>query len=320
MQTHSAAGEGSPSTAHDLFASAPVWLVSLSGNYFDWLADSDHTFPPKCGLCNRTLQHDAAASGPNGNLVRLVCKDLFHRKCLRESLRESTSTGGTAVKDLKCPSCNLLLVDPATQPKTKLRESVAAFVATIAAPTARGEQRDEFVMVPHAAAAAASSSSSHSLSPGKLATAVSSHPYTGPAITSRANHEPEPSPRHTSAFVATPSSSSSAYASAVHHAASSFDIESQSRLSSSSSSSSSAHDPAGKHKKSRFQSMRAAGQGRCRRLMQPRRLIIACMTLAFLVFAAFYLRVLFNLDMGKPKLAEPLSAQISTPTDEGGAQ
>lgn len=65
--------------------------------------------------------------------MRLVCKDLFHRECLRESLARSLA-GPPALSPahLKCPSCNLALVDPNTQPRTKLREAVADFVAQVA--------------------------------------------------------------------------------------------------------------------------------------------------------------------------------------------
>ena len=90
------------------------------------LADGDFS-SPICSLCNRSIGPEASS------LVRLVCKDLFHRECLRESLARSLA-GPPALSpaQLKCPSCNLALVDPNTQPRTKLREAVADFVAQVA--------------------------------------------------------------------------------------------------------------------------------------------------------------------------------------------
>ena len=110
------------------------------------LADAEYTWPPRCNLCNRTLTAD------RDGVVRLVCKDMFHRQCLHEHLSRAISTQHVATAKLQCPSCNLLLVDPATQPRTKLRESVQQFVQQVA----RGE----------GATSSSSSSSSGAASPG----------------------------------------------------------------------------------------------------------------------------------------------------------
>lgn len=87
-----------------------------------------------------------------------MCKDLFHRECLRESLARSL-TGPPALSPahLKCPNCNLALVDPNTQPRTKLREAVADFVAQVARGGGGGS----------GAAAAASSSSGGPSTPSR---------------------------------------------------------------------------------------------------------------------------------------------------------
>jgi len=94
------------------------------GNYFDWLADGDFTWPPRCPLCNLPL------SAEPSSVCRLVCKHTLHRDCMREHLANQLHVQRIAAKDLKCPAagCQLLLVDPATQPRTKLREAVAAML------------------------------------------------------------------------------------------------------------------------------------------------------------------------------------------------
>ena len=96
-------------------------------NYFDWLADNDYEFPPQCSLCNRSITADAAST------VRLVCKCLFHRPCLTEAFgrRRSADVPLTENRGLRCPSCNAAVYDPHVQARTKLRETVVAFLQAV---------------------------------------------------------------------------------------------------------------------------------------------------------------------------------------------
>ena len=54
-------------------------------NYFDWLADGEYEWPPRCALCNRTVGNE------KGVARRLVCKCLFHQSCLQEAFSKRTS-------------------------------------------------------------------------------------------------------------------------------------------------------------------------------------------------------------------------------------
>lgn len=62
-------------------------------SYLAWLQDSD--YDPCCSLCSTSLE--------NGQMIRLVCLDLFHKECLDKAcnlLPNNTAPGGYT-----CPTC-----------------------------------------------------------------------------------------------------------------------------------------------------------------------------------------------------------------------
>ena len=66
-------------------------------SYKSWLEDVDAD--PNCSLCHSNLEH--------GDVVRLVCLDLFHLDCLCRQIREQPTDSGP-----KCPICSFPIVPP----------------------------------------------------------------------------------------------------------------------------------------------------------------------------------------------------------------
>jgi cobalamin biosynthesis Mg chelatase CobN len=221
-------------------------------------------------------------------VVRLVCKDVFHRSCLRSHLVEQSRT--TPTKDLKCPGCSGLLVDATTQPRSKLRDAVASFVAQLD----KVEEREP-VLVPPAPTS--------SPSPTPSATTSSSYASTGAVSRAQQNeqrHEPEvASTRHSASSYSSASSSSSS--SAAPH-----DLESQLEDTSKTS-----------KKPNRFMAMRNASKGGLKRWCRPQRIILVVMALALLLVVGMYVR--FSMSLMSP-LAPSSSSTPPTATDQLSAE
>ncbi|RXG54460.1 Zinc finger protein-like 1 [Armadillidium vulgare] len=66
-------------------------------SYLQWLNDSDYN--PVCQLCQEDLELDEC--------LRLVCYDVFHRKCLDEWA--SKLPKNTAPAGYRCPVCSSLI-------------------------------------------------------------------------------------------------------------------------------------------------------------------------------------------------------------------
>ena len=66
----------------ELFRCAPNDVIR---NYFDWLADGDYQWPPLCTLCDKEVPAD------KGVAIRLVCKCLFHQRCLQDAFTKRRS-------------------------------------------------------------------------------------------------------------------------------------------------------------------------------------------------------------------------------------
>jgi len=64
-------------------------------SYLNWLKDSDYI--PNCSLCSSSLSE--------GDVVRLICYDVFHLNCLDKLYRNLPSN--TAPAGYKCSSCNI---------------------------------------------------------------------------------------------------------------------------------------------------------------------------------------------------------------------
>ncbi|XP_022086022.1 zinc finger protein-like 1 [Acanthaster planci] len=76
---------------HCLVANHPKCIVK---SYLQWLQDSDYDV--RCSLCEKELAE--------GDVVRLICYDVFHWACLDEYARQLPSH--TAPAGYTCPSCN----------------------------------------------------------------------------------------------------------------------------------------------------------------------------------------------------------------------
>uniref|UniRef100_H2YGH2 Zinc finger protein-like 1 n=2 Tax=Ciona savignyi TaxID=51511 RepID=H2YGH2_CIOSA len=63
-------------------------------SYLNWLKDSDYN--PNCQLCNETLLA--------GEVVRLLCYDVLHIRCLEKQFRNLPSN--TAPAGYRCPNCD----------------------------------------------------------------------------------------------------------------------------------------------------------------------------------------------------------------------
>ena len=92
------------------------------GNYFSWIADGAYEWPPRCAACQRSVPSDAQL------VTRLVCKCLYHRSCALDSLSKQLTQHRGDSAALLCLACNQPVYRPATQLRSKLRESVAAIV------------------------------------------------------------------------------------------------------------------------------------------------------------------------------------------------
>lgn len=64
-------------------------------SYLNWLKDSD--YDPNCQLCNKPLYV--------GNVVRLLCYDVFHEACVDRYFKKLP--GNTAPAGYKCSSCDM---------------------------------------------------------------------------------------------------------------------------------------------------------------------------------------------------------------------
>jgi len=115
----------STATPPTALPSVPCVANCPIGNYFSWLADGDFTYPPRCSLCSNTI----TSEGSDG-VVRLVCKCMFHRQCMVDSIQTSVASG-TSTKDLTCPSCSKALIDLVSQPRTQLRNAVQALIQEV---------------------------------------------------------------------------------------------------------------------------------------------------------------------------------------------
>lgn len=69
-------------------------------SYLQWLKDSD--FDSTCSLCGSNLEDD--------DCIRLICYDLFHKKCLNE--RQKALPANTAPSGHSCPSCSAIIFPP----------------------------------------------------------------------------------------------------------------------------------------------------------------------------------------------------------------
>lgn len=72
-------------------------------SYLQWLQDSDYN--PNCLLCGASLQ--------NGEVVRLLCLDIFHWDCLNNYAKQFPST--TAPAGYQCPSCTQCIFPASNQ-------------------------------------------------------------------------------------------------------------------------------------------------------------------------------------------------------------
>ncbi|KAJ3077302.1 Zinc finger protein-like 1 [Podochytrium sp. JEL0797] len=80
-------------------------------SYLQWLQDSD--YDAACQICHESLEQ--------GDLLRLNCLDIFHRKCISElceKLPETTAPAGYA-----CPVCNASVIPP-DNVNTQIAETV----------------------------------------------------------------------------------------------------------------------------------------------------------------------------------------------------
>jgi len=69
-------------------------------SYLQWLKDSD--YDSTCSLCGTNLEDD--------DCIRLICYDLFHKKCLNE--RQAALPPNTAPSGHSCPSCSAIIFPP----------------------------------------------------------------------------------------------------------------------------------------------------------------------------------------------------------------
>jgi len=69
-------------------------------SYLQWLKDSD--YDSSCSLCGIKLEDE--------DCIRLVCYDLYHKKCLNE--RQEALPPNTAPSGHSCPSCNTCIFPP----------------------------------------------------------------------------------------------------------------------------------------------------------------------------------------------------------------
>jgi len=89
--------------------------------YREWLTDAEYDWPPRCSLCFQKLDDD-----PN-NVIRLVCKCLYHRRCLAEKLKADVA----AHQISKCSSCNKSVTSDNV---TQLSRSVSDFIQATVGP------------------------------------------------------------------------------------------------------------------------------------------------------------------------------------------
>ncbi|XP_033639974.1 zinc finger protein-like 1 homolog isoform X1 [Asterias rubens] len=82
---------------HCLVANHPKCIVK---SYLQWLQDSDYDI--RCSLCHSELA--------DGDVVRLLCYDVFHWSCLDEYARQLPPH--TAPAGYTCPSCNVGIFPP----------------------------------------------------------------------------------------------------------------------------------------------------------------------------------------------------------------
>ncbi|KAI8481490.1 Zinc finger protein-like 1 [Branchiostoma belcheri] len=76
---------------HCLVSNHPKCIVQ---SYLQWLQDSDYS--PQCNLCGGALA--------DGDVVRLICYDVFHWSCLNSYAQ--TLPANTAPAGYTCPKCN----------------------------------------------------------------------------------------------------------------------------------------------------------------------------------------------------------------------
>lgn len=69
-------------------------------SYLQWLKDSD--YDSTCSLCGTNLEDE--------DCIRLICYDLFHKKCLNE--RQAALPANTAPSGHSCPSCTAIIFPP----------------------------------------------------------------------------------------------------------------------------------------------------------------------------------------------------------------
>lgn len=75
-------------------------LQCVIKSYLQWLKDSD--FDSTCSLCGSNLEDD--------DCIRLICYDLFHKKCLNE--RQKQLPANTAPSGHSCPCCSAIIFPP----------------------------------------------------------------------------------------------------------------------------------------------------------------------------------------------------------------
>lgn len=274
--------------------------VCVLGNYFEWLTDSDFTYPPHCSLCNRVVRND-------GTAIRLVCKELFHQSCLREYCAKaiaSQTNPAAAAKEIRCPHCQTLMIDTSTQLRTRLRDRVQNFIASVVNPKFDGSSV---------------SSSSDSFAAPSANTAVNSNAASNTSVSDRDRDRYNPqvaaliqkarqaqsqgatsiveSATHTNGTTAASShainvlpssaaSSSSSSSSLPHHMnAEEEDVESRRPTTSGSL----AEDD--KHSKARLHSVKRLAAGSSKSIaacLQPKRIVILLMLLTFLIGIFIY--------------------------------
>ncbi|XP_063957596.1 zinc finger protein-like 1 homolog [Lytechinus pictus] len=87
-------------------------------SYLQWLQDSDYS--TKCSLCDNELA--------DGDVVRLLCYDVFHWECLDAYARNFPSN--TAPAGYTCPTCNVSIF-PSPNMISPVAETLRKYLATV---------------------------------------------------------------------------------------------------------------------------------------------------------------------------------------------
>ncbi|KAL3319441.1 hypothetical protein Ciccas_001894 [Cichlidogyrus casuarinus] len=90
-------------------------------SYLQWLKDSE--YEPACTLCKSNL-----AESTDSECIRLLCLDVFHRKCLDEYCCQLPIT--TAPAGYECPTCNFPII-PAVNKGGPLAEKLKEFLKLV---------------------------------------------------------------------------------------------------------------------------------------------------------------------------------------------